>query len=162
MMKQVALYAGSFDPITNGHIDIIERTATLFDEVIIAISYNTTKNNLFNQQERMQLAKDCLAHLDNVCVIEHTGGLTVDLAEQLGATVLVRGIRNTVDFEYESNIATLNKTQNDKIETIIFLANEQYRFVSSSMIKEIAQFGGVITQFVPELVEQAIKAKFQL
>ncbi|SEQ71629.1 Phosphopantetheine adenylyltransferase [Granulicatella balaenopterae] len=161
-MKQVALYAGSFDPITNGHIDIIERTATLFDEVIIAISYNTTKNNLFNQQERMQLAKDCLAHLDNVCVIEHTGGLTVDLAEQLGATVLVRGIRNTVDFEYESNIATLNKTQNDKIETIIFLANEQYRFVSSSMIKEIAQFGGVITQFVPELVEQAIKAKFQL
>ena len=161
-MKQVALYAGSFDPITNGHIDIIERTAKLFDEVIIAISYNTTKNNLFNQQERMQLAKDCLAHLDNVRVIEHTGGLTVDLAEQLGATVLVRGIRNTVDFEYESNIATLNKTQNDRIETIIFLANEQYRFVSSSMIKEIAQFGGVITQFVPELVEQAIKAKFQL
>ncbi len=160
-MKQIALYAGSFDPITNGHIDIIERTAQLFDEVVIAISYNTTKKNLFTQQERMQLAKDCLAHLKNVRVIEHTGGLTVNLAEKLGATVLVRGIRNTVDFEYESNIATLNKTQNDKIETIIFLANDQYRFVSSSMIKEIAQFGGDITQFVPKIVEQAIQTKFK-
>lgn len=160
-MKRIALYPGSFDPITNGHIDLIRRSSQLYDEVVIAISFNSSNKNLFSIEERIGLAKESLKDIPNVSIIRHTGGLTVDVAASIGANVILRGIRNTQDFEYESNIATLNKTQNSSIETVVLIAAEHYRFLSSSMIKEIALFGGDISLFVPPVVETAIYEKYK-
>ncbi|MEC6747547.1 pantetheine-phosphate adenylyltransferase [Marinilactibacillus sp. XAAS-LB27] len=157
-----ALYAGSFDPFTNGHLDIVKRTSTLFDEVIIAVSENISKQPLFDVDQRMQMIIDSLESQlpnSNVRVLKHKGGLTIDLAEELEVKAMIRGIRSIKDMEYEMDIASMNKTQNKDIETVFLMSDEQYRFVSSSLIKEVAKFQGNIHGLVPENVEKQIKQK---
>ncbi|PLS38245.1 pantetheine-phosphate adenylyltransferase [Carnobacterium maltaromaticum] len=160
-MNKKALFPGSFDPLTNGHVDTIQRAAKLFDEVIIAVLTNTSKVSLFNSNEKIDLIEKSLQHVENVKVISHVGGLTIDLAKDLEITAMIRGMRNTLDFEYETNIALMNKQLNEKIETVILLADEKYRFLSSSLIKEVARFGGDISAFVPKVVNEAIKEKYK-
>ncbi|MFS7400425.1 pantetheine-phosphate adenylyltransferase [Carnobacterium maltaromaticum] len=160
-MSKKALFPGSFDPLTNGHVDTIQRAAKLFDEVIIAVLTNTSKVSLFNSNEKIDLIEKSLQHIENVHVISHVGGLTIDLAKDLEITAMIRGMRNTLDFEYETNIALMNKQLNEEIETVILLADEKYRFLSSSLIKEVARFGGDISAFVPKVVNEAIKEKYK-
>ena len=160
-MSKKALFPGSFDPLTNGHVDTIQRAAKLFDEVIIAVLTNTSKVSLFNSNEKIDLIEKSLQHIENVQVISHVGGLTIDLAKDLEITAMIRGMRNTLDFEYETNIALMNKQFNEEIETVILLADEKYRFLSSSLIKEVARFGGDISAFVPKVVNEAIKEKYK-
>ena len=161
-MSKIALYAGSFDPVSNGHLNLIQRGAALFDQLIVAVATNTSKKSLFTTDEKVQLMQENLTHLPNVTVVQHTGGLTIDLAKEWNATVLLRGIRNVKDFEYEADVAAMNKTQNKEIETVFLTADEKYRFVSSSLIKEVAMFGGDITGLVPENVNQAMKEKYEI
>lgn len=161
-MSKIALYAGSFDPVSNGHLNLIQRGAALFDQLIVAVATNTSKKSLFTTDEKVQLMQENLTHLPNVTVVQHTGGLTIDLAKEWNATVLLRGIRNVKDFEYEADVAAMNKTQNKEIETVFLTADEKYRFVSSSLIKEVAMFGGDITGLVPENVNRAMKEKYEI
>lgn len=161
-MSKTALYAGSFDPVSNGHINLIQRGAALFDQLVVAVATNTSKKSLFTTEEKVQLMQENLTHLPNVTVVEHTGGLTIDLAKELNATILLRGIRNVKDFEYEADVAAMNKTQNKGIETVFLTADEKYRFVSSSLIKEVAMFGGDIAGLVPENVNRAMKKKYEI
>ena len=161
-MSKIALYAGSFDPVSNGHLNLIQRGAALFDQLIVAVATNTSKKSLFTTNEKVQLMQENLTHLPNVTVVQHIGGLTIDLAKEWNATVLLRGIRNVKDFEYEADVAAMNKTQNKEIETVFLTADEKYRFVSSSLIKEVAMFGGDITGLVPENVNQAMKEKYEI
>lgn len=161
-MIKKALFPGSFDPLTNGHLNTIERSAKLFDHVFVAVATNTAKKNLFNVNEKIELIQLAINHLDNVSVIEHTDGLTVDLAKKVGADVLIRGLRNAEDFEYEMNIAAMNKIQNPDIETIILMASQEHRFLSSSLIKEVSFFGGDISKLVPQDVDRAIREKYSI
>lgn len=161
-MSKIALYAGSFDPVSNGHLNLIQRGAAVFDQLIVAVATNTSKKSLFTTDEKVQLMQENLTHLPNVTVVQHTGGLTIDLAKEWNATVLLRGIRNVKDFEYEADVAAMNKTQNKEIETVFLTADEKYRFVSSSLIKEVAMFGGDITGLVPENVNRAMKEKYEI
>lgn len=161
-MSKIALYAGSFDPVSNGHLNLIQRGAALFDQLIVAVATNTSKKSLFTTDEKVQLMQENLTHLPNVTVVQHTGGLTIDLAKEWNATVLLRGIRNVKDFEYEADVAAMNKTQNKEIETVFLTADEKYRFVSSSLIKEVAMFGGDINGLVPENVNRAMKGKYEI
>lgn len=160
-MNRIGLFPGSFDPLTNGHVDTVERAAKLFDKVIVAVATNTTKKALFSSGEKMQLINEALQHVPTVEVIEHTGGLTVDLAGEVGASALIRGLRTVKDFEYEASIAAMNRSQHAEIETIFLVASEQYRFLSSSMIKEVAMFGGNVSTLVPSNVNKAIIEKFK-
>lgn len=159
-MTKIALFPGSFDPFTNGHLDTVERTSKLFDQVVIAVATNTSKNALFSLEEKMTFIKQSVEHIENISVREHSGGLTVELAKKIGAVTLVRGLRNNADFEYESTIATMNKIQHKDIETVFLMSNEKYRFLSSSLIKEVAMFGGDISSLVPVGVNEAIKRKY--
>ncbi|RPA61309.1 pantetheine-phosphate adenylyltransferase [Aerococcus agrisoli] len=158
--KGKALYAGSFDPLTMGHVDMIERAADIFEFVYVAVATNTTKTSLFTGEEKLALAKEATKHLDNVEVLYLKSGLTVNFARELGCNVLIRGLRNSADFEQETNIAMMNKTQAPDIETVLLLSSEKYRFVSSSIIKEVARFKGDISDVVPANVNEAIIAKY--
>lgn len=158
--KRMALYPGSFDPLTKGHVDMIERAAKIFDTVYVAIATNTSKKSLFTIEEKLDLAKQSTAYLENVEIIPLEAGLTVNLAKKLGVQVLIRGLRNTNDFEYETNVALMNKLQNSDIETVFLLSDEKYRFVSSSIIKETAYFNGDVSAVVPAVVNAAIKVKY--
>ncbi|AMC00033.1 phosphopantetheine adenylyltransferase [Aerococcus urinaehominis] len=160
-MERKALYAGSFDPLTKGHVDMIERASGMYDQVYVAIGTNISKNSLFTAEEKLDLTKQSLVHMENVMVMLLEEGLTVDLARRLGVTAMIRGLRNTTDFEYEMNIALMNKLQAPDIETVLLLSDERYRFVSSSIIKEVAQFGGDVSALVPDLVNQAIQEKYK-
>ena len=159
-MTNKALFPGSFDPLTNGHVDTIERAAKIFDTVIIAVLTNTSKVSLFDSDEKISLITEATKHIPNVEVIAHVGGLTIDLATKLGVSAMVRGMRNVTDFEYEFSIASMNKLQNSQIETVFLLADERYRFLSSSLIKEVAKFGGDVSELVPTAINQAIKLKY--
>lgn len=161
-MSKIALYPGSFDPISNGHIDIIKRASTLFDQVVIAVATNTSKKSLFTAEEKVRLIQENVVLLPNVEVVKHSGGLTVDLADELNATILLRGLRSVKDFEYEADIAAMNKTQNKRVETVFLASEEQYRFVSSSLVKEVAMFGGDISGLVPDNVNKAMKKKYEI
>ncbi|MDE1549593.1 pantetheine-phosphate adenylyltransferase [Jeotgalibaca caeni] len=159
-MKKIALFPGSFDPLTNGHMDTIRRGTHVFDEVVVAISTNTSKKSLFTGEERISLAKQVLGDNPKVKVVPHNGGLTVEMAKELGATALLRGVRNVKDFEYEESIAMMNRLQAAELETVLLLASPEYRFISSSLIKEVAMFGGDISQLVPKVIEDAMKEKY--
>ncbi|MDO4680701.1 MAG: pantetheine-phosphate adenylyltransferase [Aerococcus sp.] len=161
-MTRRALYAGSFDPLTLGHLDIIERGSHLFDTLYVAVAVNTTKQSLFTDEEKMSLIEDAVSELKNVEVIRlEPGRLTIDLAHDLHCHSLLRGIRNAQDYEYETSIAMMNKLQDPAIETVLLLASEQYRFISSSIVKETAKFGGDIHAVVPEAVNKAMREKYQ-
>ncbi|MGC7148651.1 pantetheine-phosphate adenylyltransferase [Listeria ivanovii] len=159
MEKKIAVIPGTFDPITNGHLDIIERAAKIFDVLYVAVLNNSSKKPLFNVEERMEMIKQVTAHLPNIQV-ESASGLTVDYAAKRGATAIVRGLRAVSDFEYEMQIASMNRTLNATIETFFVMTNTKYSFLSSSMVKEVAQYQGDISELIPEVVNQAIQAKF--
>lgn len=153
-----AIYPGSFDPITNGHLNIINRATQIFDEIVVAIGDNASKNGLFTLQERKRMIEACLSDYSNVTVKIYSN-LTVDFLKQEHANILIRGIRDTKDFENEQEIASLNQMLDPQIETVLLFANHDYELISSSMVKEINHFGGDTSKFVPRVVSKALKEK---
>jgi pantetheine-phosphate adenylyltransferase len=158
-METRAVYPGSFDPVTNGHIDLIERSAALFDTVIVAVLSNTEKSPFFSVEERVEMLKEAIKDLRNVSVT-FFAGLLVDFVEQIGASVIVRGIRAVSDYEYELQMALMNRRLSNRVETVFMLPAESYSFLSSKLVKEIAQHGGSIQEFVPPGVEKRLNDKF--
>ena len=154
------LYPGTFDPLTNGHIDLIERAEKLFGNVVVAVLENTNKTPTFNLEKRILQIRNALSHLNNVEVISYSG-LTVDCASDLNANLILRGLRAMSDFEYELQIAHTNKSLNNKIETIFLSTNTNFSFLSSSLVKEVAKFGGEISHMVPLSVEKDLKEFFK-
>jgi len=155
----IALYPGSFDPVTKGHVDVAERAAALFDEVVVAIYDAPPKHLLFNTEERVELMRKALSHLPNVRVAYYTG-LTVEFAKKIKANVIVRGLRMSSDFEKEFEQALMNKKLAPDVELVCFMTNVEYEFVSSSLLKEICKLGGSIEEFVPKDVAAALREKF--
>jgi pantetheine-phosphate adenylyltransferase len=157
-----ALYPGSFDPITYGHIDVIRRAQGLFDELIVAVMRNPTKAMLFSLDERRQLVETVLKNegLCQVKVITHDG-LMIELARQLGINAVIRGLRVTGDFEYEWQLALTNRDLASDIETVFLMTSREYSFISSSIVREVKRYGGDVSHFVPKLVEDALAAKYQ-
>ena len=158
-MERIAIYPGTFDPITNGHLDLVDRASRLFDKVIIAIAVNTGKAPLFLLEERIALAKESTSNHANVDVIGFEN-LLVDCAKQHGASVILRGLRAVSDFEYEFQMAGMNRKLAPELETLFLTPLEQYTFISSSVIKSIAQLHGDISSFVPDVVCQQLIKKF--
>lgn len=157
-MKDLAIYAGTFDPITFGHIDIIERARKLFDQVIVAVAASKSKHTLFSLEERIALNKEVLKEMKNVNV-QGFDTLTLDFAKQVGASVCIRGLRAVADFDYEFQLANMNRSMNPLIETLFLMPAEKYMFISSSLIREIAILGGDIKPFVPASVVKATMEK---
>lgn len=160
MNKKLAICPGSFDPITNGHLDIVRRGAKIFDEVIIAIFNNSSKTPLFTIEERIDLITQSVSDIPNVKV-DVSDGLLVDYANDKNAHAILRGLRAISDFEYEMQITSMNRKLNQEIETFFMMTNNQYSFLSSSIVKEVAKYHGNINGLVPPLVEAALKEKFQ-
>lgn len=158
-MSNPVVVPGSFDPLTNGHLDIIKRSAAVFEDVIVVISNNSAKKSLFTVEERKQLIEDVTADIPNVRVLT-SNGLLVDFAKSVGAAAIVRGLRAVSDFEYEMRITSMNRVLDNSIETFFIMTNNQYSFLSSSIVKEVAQYGGEISELVPKHVEIALKEKF--
>ena len=154
------LYPGTFDPLTKGHIDLIERAEKIFGNLIIAVLENTSKKPTFSLKRRIIQIQNSLSHLPNIEVISYSG-LTVDCANDLKANLILRGLRAMSDFEYELQIAHTNKSLNNHIETIFLSTNTNYSFLSSSLVKEVAKFGGEINHMVPPSVEQDLKDYFK-
>ena len=158
-MKNIAVYPGSFDPVTNGHIDLIQRSAALFDEVVVAILRNSSKTPLFSINERGAMLESAVSGIGNVSITDFSG-LLVDFAEQIGASVIIRGIRAISDYEYELQMALINRRLSSRVETVFMLPAETYSFVSSKLIKEIASHGGALSGLVPEDVENRLRKRF--
>jgi pantetheine-phosphate adenylyltransferase len=156
---RTAVYPGSFDPITNGHLDVIQRASRLFDRVIVAVAINESKTPLFTMRERKNLATRSIEHLKNVEVDTFTG-LLVDYVVEKGGEAVIRGLRAVSDFEFEFQLALMNRKLNERVETIFMMPKETYTFISSRMIKEVARLGGDISGFVPAHVGAALKEKF--
>lgn len=153
---RIGVYPGTFDPITNGHIDIVKRALHVVDEVIVAIADDIPKTPMFSLKERSQMAEEALASLKNIRVMQFQG-LLVDFVEQQGASILVRGLRAVSDFEYEFQLASMNSKLKPEIETIFLPASENVQFIASSFVKEIARLGGDISSFVPENVAKKLR-----
>ncbi len=156
---RIALYPGTFDPVTKGHLDVIHRASKLFDKIIIAVAQNEPKGPAFTVTERRALIEPNVSTIPNIEVKEFDG-LVVDYAKTQGATALIRGLRAVSDFEYELQMGQMNRNLDDNIETLFLLPNEAYTFISSSMIKQVAAYGGDIARFVPKNVYTALKGKF--
>jgi pantetheine-phosphate adenylyltransferase len=154
-----AIYPGSFDPITNGHLDVIERAGKLFDEVIVAIAHNVEKAPLFNLEERLELLRATIGRQTNVRIGQFDG-LLVDYAHAEKAQAVIRGLRAVSDFEYEFQMALMNRKLQGNVETIFLMPKEDYTYLSSRLVKEIARLGGDVTKFVPANVAQALRQKF--
>ena len=154
-----ALYPGSFDPVTRGHIDIAARAAALFDEVVIAVYATPSKNLLFSTDERLGLFQDAVSHLPNVTVRQFEG-LVVRFAQEIGAAVIVRGLRSGSDFEYEYEMAFMNRKLAPDVDMVSFMTSQEHMFVSSSLLKEVARLGGDITGMVTPRVAEEVYAKF--
>jgi pantetheine-phosphate adenylyltransferase len=159
-LASIAVCPGSFDPITYGHLDIIKRGAKVFDEVYVVVLNNSTKQPLFTVEERIHLIKEVTKDIPNVKVDEFHG-LLVDYAESVEANAIIRGLRAVSDFEYEMQITSMNRVLNDKIETFFIMTNNQYSFLSSSIVKEVAHYDGKISELVPSIVERALHKKFE-
>ena len=151
-MKKIAVFPGSFDPITVGHEYIVNKASELFDEVYVALGTNTSKKYMFSKDQRMNWLKDVFKNNDSIHVIEYSG-LTVDLCKKLEARYLLRGVRNTIDFEYERSIAQMNSKLNPDVETIVLFTKEEYSAISSSIVREIFKNDGDISEFVPKTVD---------
>ena len=158
-MTKIAVVPGSFDPVTFGHLDIIKRGASVFDEIHVVVLNNSSKKPLFTVEERMALISEVTSTLPNVHV-DSFSGLLVDYANKVNAHAIVRGLRAVSDFEYEMQITSMNRVLDEKIETFFIMTNNQYSFLSSSIVKEVAKYGGNISELVPKQVEEALKMKF--
>jgi|SRR6516165_10478565 pantetheine-phosphate adenylyltransferase len=157
-MSTLAVYPGSFDPLTNGHVDIILRGARLFDRIIVAILVNAEKSPLFSTSERVEIARDVFKDQKNV-EVDTFAGLLVDYVAKRQAQVIVRGLRAVSDFEFEFQMALMNQRLNAKIETVFMMPAEQYTYISSRLIKEVFSLGGRVHGLVPDLVEQRLRQK---
>jgi pantetheine-phosphate adenylyltransferase len=160
-MKQRAVYPGTFDPVTNGHLDLIQRCSTLFDDVVVTILRNTEKAPFFTLEERVEMLETVIKDLKNVSVTTF-GGLLVDYAEQIEASVIVRGIRAISDYEYELQMALMNRRLSSKVETVFMMPAETYSYLSSRLVKEISALGGSIHGLVPAIVERRLRRKQDL
>ena len=159
IVRQTVIFPGSFNPITFGHIDLITRSAALFDDVIVAVAEAVHKTTLFTLDERLQLTQAALAHLPNVRIISFQG-LLVDLCQQYQAQAVIRGIRDTRDFEYEHQLAQMNSLISSHFETVFLTPTAQYAAISSTMVREIAALNGNLSRLVPDCIEQALRQKF--
>jgi pantetheine-phosphate adenylyltransferase len=157
-MKSRAVYPGTFDPVTYGHIDLIQRSAKLFDEVVIAVLRNAEKRPLFTVDERVGMLEDVVKDIPNASVITFEG-LLVEFAEQIGASVIVRGIRAVSDYEYELQMAMMNRRLSAKVETVFMMPAETYSYLSSRLVKEISLLGGAVRGLVPPSVEQRLNRR---
>jgi len=153
-------YPGTFDPITYGHVDIIARAAKLFDVLYVSVSYNPIKNPLFTTEERVDLVKEVLKDIKNIEVVT-SNMLTVEHCKILGASHIVRGLRAVTDYDYEFQLYSINREVSEEIDTIFLMTQGKYSFLSSSSVRELAQFGGDVSSFVPEVVKVAIDKKFK-
>jgi pantetheine-phosphate adenylyltransferase len=153
-----AIYPGSFDPVTNGHLDVIDRARKLFDEVIVAVAHNDQKQPLFTLEERLELLRSTIGELDRVRIAP-LGGLLVEFAVEQEAVAVVRGLRAVSDFEFEFQMALMNRKLESRVETIFLMPKEEYTYLSSRIVKEIARLGGDIAKFVPPNVVQAFARK---
>jgi pantetheine-phosphate adenylyltransferase len=160
-MRKVAIYPGSFDPITYGHIDIIERALEIFDNVIVAIANNAEKKALFTVEERLEMVKSIFKDTPNV-IVDSFKGLLVNYVAKTNAIVILRGLRATSDFEYEFHMASMNRSLNTHLDTLFMMTSKDYFFVSSRTIKEVASLGGAVEGLVPNLVVRRLKEKFKL
>lgn len=158
-MARVAVCPGSFDPITYGHLDIITRAAKVFDELYVVVLNNSSKKPLFTVEERIELIDEVTKHIPNVKV-DSFQGLLVEYAKSVNANAIIRGLRAVSDFEYEMQITSMNRVLNDQIETFFIMTNNQYSFLSSSIVKEVAKYEGKISELVPVQVEEALLKKF--
>jgi pantetheine-phosphate adenylyltransferase len=157
---RIAVYPGTFDPVTNGHIDILERSLMLFDRVIVALATNPRKQPLFSAEERVSFIRDAVGDRDNKLDFDSFEGLLVDYCRRVGARFIVRGLRALADFEYEFQFAHMNRRLAPGLDTVFFMTDERNHYVSSSLVKEVASFGGDITGLVPLQVATALSAKF--
>jgi pantetheine-phosphate adenylyltransferase len=155
---RTVIYPGSFDPMTNGHLDIVQRAARLFDSVIVTVAHNAEKKPLFTLEERLALVRESVREFKNVTV-DSFSGLLVDYVEQQGGQAVIRGLRAISDFEFEFQLALMNRKLNERVETIFMMPKETYTFLSSRIIKEIARLNGDVKAFVPAHVETALKRK---
>lgn len=156
-----AIYPGSFDPITFGHLDIIERSSKIVDELVIGVLHNSAKNSLFSLDERVSMIRETTGHLPNVKVGSFNG-LLVDYMKEIDASIIIRGLRAVTDFEYELQIAQTNHVQDENIETIFLTTNLNYSYLSSTVVKEFASYGGDISKFVPEQFIARIYDKYNI
>ncbi|MBS1910970.1 MAG: pantetheine-phosphate adenylyltransferase [Bacteroidetes bacterium] len=155
---RVAVYPGTFDPITNGHIDIIARSARMFDRVIVALAVNSAKHTLFSEEERFALAAESLQAHANV-EVKRCSGLIVEFAAAEGALAIVRGLRAVTDFEYEMQMALMNRKLREEISTIFMMPNERYSYLNSTIIRELSRYDADVKEFVPDCVVRALRAK---
>jgi len=158
--NKIAVVPGSFDPITYGHLDIIERACKIFDKVYVSVLRNSSKKVLFSPEERIELISGVTKHLDNVEVVQFDG-LLIDFCQQVEADAIIRGLRAVSDFEYEMQLTSMNRKLDSQIETMYIMTNNNYSFISSSIVKEVAKYGGKIEDIVPPLIEDALKEKFK-
>lgn len=154
--RKLALFPASFDPITNGHLDLIHRSRVIFDEVILAVAKNVSKNATFGVEERYEMLRAVTEGMEDVSV-QVFDGLVVHFAEQIGASAIIRGLRMMSDFEYEFEMALMNKHLAPKVEIVFFMTSQEYMYVSSSRLKELVRFGASIDEFVPSIVAEALK-----
>lgn len=159
---KIALYPGTFDPITNGHLDIIERALKIFDCLIVAVACSLDKRPLFSVEERIEMIEESIQKWNDRVTVDHFYGLTVEYAKSHNACAIVRGLRAVSDFEYEFQLALMNRNLNPDLETIFLIPNEQYTYLSSRIIKEIVNFGGEVGQFLTEPVERRLREKLGL
>jgi pantetheine-phosphate adenylyltransferase len=157
---RTVIYPGSFDPLTNGHLDLVQRAAKLFDRVIVAVAKNDSKHPLFTLKERRTLVTKCVDHLSNV-EVGSFDGLLVDYVEARSAQAIIRGLRAVSDFEFEFQLALMNRKLNERVETIFMMPKDTYTFLSSRMVKEIARLGGDVSSFVPPEVEKALTSRLR-
>lgn len=161
LSMSIAVFPGSFDPPTNGHLNIIQRASTMFESIDVVIAVNSEKKYLFSQEERFSMLKELVKPYKNVTV--HTWeGLIVNYAKKTGAKILLRGIRNTIDFSYEFELSLMNHNLNNEIETLFIPTDQKYLLLKSSSIKELARFGGNISEMVPPFVEEALRKKYNV
>jgi pantetheine-phosphate adenylyltransferase len=159
-MNKKVIYPGTFDPITNGHLDLIERTAKMFDSVTIGVAASPSKNTMFSLDERVELVHQCCQHLSNVSVVGFSG-LLVDFAKEQQASILIRGLRTTMDFEYEFGLTSMYRKLLPGLESIFLTPSEEFAFLSSTIVREVAIHGGNVAQFVPSPVNTAILEKLR-
>jgi pantetheine-phosphate adenylyltransferase len=155
---RVAIYAASFDPITNGHLDLIERGSRLFDELIVAVAVNVEKKGFFSIEERIEMIRECVSKYSNVR-IDTISGLLVDYAREAGATASIRGLRALSDFEYEFEMALMNAHMSPRFETVFLMTSERWFYVSASRIRELVRFGADVSEWVPPIVHERLRSK---
>ncbi|MBQ8663654.1 MAG: pantetheine-phosphate adenylyltransferase [Eubacterium sp.] len=158
---KIAIYPGSFDPMTYGHLDIIERSSKMVDKLYVSVLINSAKNPLFSIDERVSMIKEMTSHLDNVEVTAFDG-LLVDYAKKMNASIIVRGLRAVTDFEYELQIAQTNRIVNPKVDTIFLTTSLEYSYLSSTIVKEVASYAGDISKFVPKKIADAVYTKLNI